>query len=93
MKCFECPYLAYAGFDENTYYVRWCDQRNRKCSEIYPEGCPVETKEKMLRKLEPKRFERYMAGLDEYYARQKKVGRQPDMIEAHEYAEKFAGHA
>jgi hypothetical protein len=90
-KCFECPSMAYADFDENTYHVRWCDPRGRKCSEIWPGDCPQVQKETQYAEAVEAYNKRYSMGVEEYYTWCAKTTRKSSLDESAKYAEKFAG--
>jgi hypothetical protein len=83
--------MAYTGLGENTYYVRWCDLRNKKCSEIWPEGCPQVQRKTGYAKAMKAYNERFSIGVSEYYAGCAKTESATDMYESAEYAEAFAG--
>jgi hypothetical protein len=85
--------MAYAGCDEKTYtyHVRWCDQRKKKCSEVYPKDCPQVKKEAQYAEAKEAYNKRYSMGVKEYYAWCARIGKKPDMGESAEYAKKFAG--
>jgi hypothetical protein len=87
LKCFECVYMEYSGFDENTYYVRWCGKCNRKCSEVWPEGCPDIKKEILYAEAMEAYNKRHSVGVEEYCAWHADA----DMEKAAKYAEGFAG--
>jgi hypothetical protein len=91
MKCFECPFMAYALFDEGTYAVRWCDKRGTKCSEAWPKDCPYVQSETRYAEAVKAYNKRYSTGIEEYYAWRKKTGKEADIAESAAYAKKFAG--
>jgi hypothetical protein len=91
MKCFECPYLAYAGEEDNMYFVRWCDQRKKKCSEVYPNDCPQVQRETLYAEAVDAYNERYNRYIEACYDWQDRLGTTPNISEVAECAEKFAG--
>jgi hypothetical protein len=83
--------MAYKGFDENTCYVRWCDQRNQKCSEVWPKDCPqIQRKTRYAEAMEAYN-RRYSASIENYYGWCAKTVKRANINEAARYAEKFAG--
>jgi hypothetical protein len=83
--------MEYADFDENTYHVRWCDQRNKKCSEVWPKDCPQVQRETRYAEALKAYNERYNMKVDEYYAWCAKIKKVGDICEAEEYAGRLAG--
>jgi hypothetical protein len=79
--------MAYAAFNEDTYYARWCDQRNQRCSEVWPKSCPQIQRETLYAEAVEAYNERYSMGVEEYYA----LYANADMDKADKYAEKLAG--
>jgi cytosine/adenosine deaminase-related metal-dependent hydrolase len=83
--------MAYAGFDENTYYARWCEQRNQKCSEVWPKDCPYVQRETKYAEAMEAYNKRYSAGIENYYAWCENTAKKSDICEAARYAKKCAG--
>jgi hypothetical protein len=83
--------MAYAVLDENSYYARWCDQRNRKCSEVWPKDCPEIKRETLYEEAVKAYDKKLRTGIEEYYAWCKRNGKERDTSELVEYTRKFAG--
>jgi hypothetical protein len=91
MKCFECPSMAYAILDEGGYAVRWCDLRNKRCSKVWPRGCPRVQRETKYAEAVAERKKRFDKAWDEYQEQCKKTRKNTSFAEAMDYALTFAG--
>jgi hypothetical protein len=83
--------MAYKGFDDNTYYVRWCDQCNKPCSEVWPKDCSHVQRKTGYEEAVKAYNARYCMGVEEYYAWCGRTAKRAKLDEAAEYAKKLAG--
>ncbi|GHT59505.1 hypothetical protein FACS1894109_15550 [Spirochaetia bacterium] len=90
MKCFECNWQSWYPV-EGEVYIKFCEKVHIRCSDAYPEKCPIVASELEQTQKKTAYHNRFRTGLDEYYEVCRKVGKSPSFTESMDYADKFAG--